>query len=432
MINKTQPDMIPMIQSVLSELNIEIYNINEVQKESVELYFIKKSLDMRRQNQVTDLTVTVFRDFERDGKKMRGSSSTVLYVTMDREEVKSALKDAYYAASFVYNPFYEIPSGEPMDQVTMESRMLAQSVCKNAMDMAEALYAADTYEDVFINSAEFFSTKKTVRIVSSEGIDVSYVKASLNGEFVAQCPSPTDVETYRSFRYDDLETEDLKTLALDTLELTKSRAAAANPPKTGKYTVILSDEQVKTMLSYYTERANSGYIYPGYSNYKIGEKVQGNNVTGELLNITLKASVPYSEEGIPMMNRPLITDGVLDVIEGSCRFAYYLGIPATGNYSSVIVDNGTISMEDMKKSPYLHVVNFSDFQMDSLTGDFGGEIRLAFLSDGTTVTPVTGGSISGNINNYHDQLIFSTERQVRASFEGPRAMMLKDIQVSGC
>ena len=428
----TQTDQMEQIKAVLKELEIDLYSITEVKKEAVELYFIKKALDMRRYNDVTDTNITVYRDFEKNGKKMRGSSTTLLYNTMNYEEMKAAISAAYYAASFVCNPYYEIPSGSPEACVTIPSKLMEQSLEESALQLAQALYEPDTLNDVFINSAEFFSRKSTVRIVSSQGIDVSYVKASISGEFVAQCISPADVETYKSFHYNDLELDAMKALATDALDLTKSRAIATAAPKTGKYHVILSDQQVETMLSYYVEHSYSDYIYPGYSNYKVGTKVQGEEVTGELLNIDLKATEPYSSEGIPMTDRPLITDGTLNVIQGNSRFAYYLGIPAIGHYETLHVKNGTVSIEEMKKDNYLHIVNFSDFQMDSLSGDFGGEIRLAFLFDGKTVTPVTGGSISGNITNYHDKLIFSKERQVRAEFDGPLAMLLKDIQVSGC
>lgn len=425
-------NQIDQIKLALQELEISLFSITATTKESVELYFIKKSLDMRRMNQVTDLQVTVYRDFDANGNRLRGSSTTLIHETMSYEEIKNALSTAYYAASFVCNPYYELPSGTFQTCVTMPSQLMEQPLESSAMQFAQALYAPDKAEDVFINSAEFFATKRTVHIVTSQGIDVSYVKASVSGEFVTQCVAPADVETYKSFQYNDLELDAMTLLAQDALNLSKSRAVAVSAPTTGTYDIILSDEQVETMLSYYVHRSYSDYIYPGYSNYRVGTNVQGDDISGEHLNIQLKATVPYSAEGIPMNDQPLITDGVLNVIQGNSRFAHYLDIPAIGHYDSLCVSNGTISMDDMKQNNHLHIVNFSDFQMDALSGDFAGEIRLAFLYDGTTITPVTGGSISGNIKHYHNQLIFSKERQVRADFDGPLAMLLKGVQVSGC
>ena len=429
---KSNRNMIEQIKATLKELSIELYTIVETKKEAIELYFIKKNLDMRRGSNVILINLTVYRDFEKDGTKMRGSSSTLIYDTMSNNEMKSAIETAYYAASFVNNPFYEIPSGTTMDLITIPSKLIQHSLEYNALELANALYTPDTSTDVFINSAEFFSRKNTVHIVNSNGIDVSYVRASISGEFITQCISPTDVEIYKSFNYSDLELEAVSTLAKDALELTKSRAYATSAPQTGTYNVILSEHQVDTILSYYVERSYNSYIYPGYSNYEIGTKVQGDDVKGELFNIELIAIEPYSSEGIPMSDRPLITEGVLNTIQGNSRLSYYLDIPAIGYYESLKVENGSVSLDDMKKEPYLHIVNFSDFQMDALSGDFAGEIRLAFLYDGTTITPVTGGSISGNISKYHNQLIFSKERQLRTEFDGPVAILLKDVSVAGC
>jgi len=55
-----------------------------------------------------------------------------------------------------------------------------------------------------------------------------------------------------------------------------------------------------------------------------------------------------------------------------------------------------MSLEEMHAVPYIEPVMFSDFRLDSMTGDFGAEVRLAYYFDGKNVTPVTGGSISGS------------------------------------
>ena len=83
-----------------------------------------------------------------------------------------------------------------------------------------------------------------------------------------------------------------------------------------------------------------------------------------------------------MKDLTLLKEGELKAIHGNARFAYYLGVEPTGIYSAVKLDNGTKTLEEMKKEPYLYVVSFSDFSMDSLSGYFGGEIRLAYLFDG--------------------------------------------------
>ena len=76
-------------------------------------------------------------------------------------------------------------------------------------------------------------------------------------------------------------------------------------------------------------------------------------------------------------------------------------------------------------------VNFSDFQMDTFDGHFGGEIRLGFLYDGEKRIPVTGGSINGSILDAQKNLVFSRETQVEKNFQGPAAVCLEGVNVAG-
>jgi predicted Zn-dependent protease len=419
------------ILSALKQNNINTYLINDDLKESVELFFIKKHLDMRRQKDVHHYSLTVYHDFVKDDVKMRGSSTVGIYNGMTEDEVNETVKSAYFAASFVCNPFYEIPNGKKQEHIKLESSLAALSLAQNAGKMTEALFAEDNLEDTFINSAELFIEKTTKHIINSNGIDVSFEKYTAKGEFVTQCIAPQDVETYQNFSYDNLDTDALKAKVKQALEMTKARAKAVKAPAAGDYNVILSGQNVKEIFSYYLSRSNSSMIYPKYSNYEIGTNVQGEDVSGTLLNITLKAKEPYSNEGIPMIDRPLLADGKLQSIHGNSRFGFYLGIEPTGLYSDILLPPGNITFEEMKTGKYLHVISFSDFQMDDFSGHFGGEIRLAFLSDGTTVTPVTGGSINGNLLETQKDFVFSKEMQIEKGYEGPYAVLFKNVSVAG-
>ena len=172
-------------------------------------------------------------------------------------------------------------------------------------------------------------------------------------------------------------------------------------------------------------------IYQKYSSYQTGCNVQGDEVEGDRINLTLKATIPYSTEGIPMKDRELVRDGRLMLIHGGNRFAYYMNLEPTGLYRGYKAVEGKVSLEEMRQTPYLEVVNFSDFQMDSLSGHFGGEIRLAFLYDGEKRIPVTGGSINGSILEAQKNLVFSREMQVEEMFEGPLAVCMEGILVAG-
>lgn len=297
--------------------------------------------------------------------------------------------------------------------------------------MAAAVFKADTNEHAYVNSTEVFCHRTYTRILSSEGTDVSFTDAVCKGDYVVQCKSPEDVELINQFEYDDVCADALTQGVKEYLDFVYDRACAQRVLKSGKYNVILSGQNLAEVLSYYNEKSAADMIYPGYSTWKIGDGVQG-DVIGDALGLSLVATRPFSGDGIKMQDLKVVGDGKLAAMHGSTPFCRYLGIKPTGAYEKVRCENkGSVSFADMKKKPCLWAVAFSDFQMDSFSGHFGGEIRLAYLIDGDKVTPVTGGSINGSLIEAQQNMRFSKERFVSAHYEGPYAVEFGNISVAG-
>ena len=419
-----------IILNALRALNIETYLIRANETESVELFFIRKTLDMRRTKHAADYAVTVYRDFEADGTKCRGMSQARIFESMTPDEVESSLKGAWFAAQFVKNPFFELYAGQKAEPVEMPSALADRPLEENALLMAEALFAVDTAEDAFINSAEIFAVKSRVSILSSRGADVEYTRYEVRGEFVTQCKAPQDVEQYFQFKYADLNTDALTEKARQAIAAVRDRAAARKSPQAGTYSVVLSGDEMAYLMDYYTDRSLAPYVYAHYSDWAPGKAVQGEDVQGEKLNLTLLPLAPYSEEGIPMVARPLMENGELKLIYGANRFCQYLGIEPTGYYERIGVDNGTVPLAELRKG-CLCPVSFSGFEMDSFTGHFGGEIRLAYLYTENGVEILTGGSINGSLSDKQGNLVFSTERYDTMNYTGPFAVRIEGVEVAG-
>lgn len=426
--------MIDKIKEILLKNKIEHYRINCVNSKSVEMFFIKKETDMLRSTEITEYSVTVYRDFMQSDVKMRGHSTALVFPDMTEEEISRAVNNAYYAASFVKNKFYELP--KPSKTLMLQKR--EYNLKEEAFKLAEALFSAEKSDGKsFINSAEIFAVGKISRVVNSEGIDVEYSKYNFNGEFVTQAVADDkDVEIHTQFSYNEPEYEQLTAKVEEALITVHDRLEAKGPAPAGKYDIILTGANLATILDYYTERTQGSMIYAGYSSYQKGSFLQGdeNEIKGERLNITLKATQPYSAEGIAMQDRVLSQEGILKTIHCGARFAHYLGLEATGDYGAFECGCGTENFEDMKKGA-LYIAVFSDFQMDSFTGQFGGEIRLAYLfeeKDGKMqVKKFTGGSINGSIFEAQKEMMFSKERYKDDSYEGPYAIKLKRISIAG-
>ena len=424
--------MIERIKSALERCGVAMWRINETVEETAELFFVKRQLDTRRSKDVRKYDVTVFRDVEdpEGGKPSRGFTSVRLIASMDDARLDEELKGAYYAARFAANPYFDLPDPvqAPMAQKTGE---LAEApLARSAGRMVKALFAPDTHQDAFVNSAELFVSRSSHHILSSEGTDAAYVDARVNGEFVVQCREPEDVELHGAFEYDQLDEQALSDKVAEALSFVRDRARAQKALASGKYDLVLSGNAVAEVLSYYVSRSSASSVYARYSTWKQGEDVQG-ETTGERLSLTLRATVPYSMEGIPMADLPVLENGRLNAYHGPNRFCRYLNVKPTGFYEKFSCGNGSVPFETLKKAPCLWAVTFSDFQMDAMSGHFSGEIRLAYLiEDGKTI-PITGGSVNGSILEAQKDLTFSAERYLTAQYDGPYAVRMKGISIAG-
>ena len=90
-----------------------------------------------------------------------------------------------------------------------------------------------------------------------------------------------------------------------------------------------------------------------------------------------------------------------------------------------------LEAEKVKLDGELEILRFSDFQMDALTGDFAGEIRLALLKKGDKVIKLTGGSLAANIKDVQNNITLSKEMQNFDAFTVPKAIKLRDVEISG-
>lgn len=222
------------------------------------------------------------------------------------------------------------------------------------------------------------------------------------------------------------------------IQLAKERAMAKDTIPSGKYKVILTGLPVRRVLSYYVSKSNTSTVYNKLSTFKVGESVQGDNIKGDYINLTLDPtlsnsvfSVPVDDDGVILSKVQIIENGKLKSYHGDLRHSYYLNTNVTGDIRNVVISGGSKSIAEMKKEPYVELVAFSDFQMDSITGDFGGEIRLGWYFDGTKTIPITGGSLSGNIKQVNSNMYLSKELQKDGGFFGPKSLEMFELTIAG-
>lgn len=423
-------DMIEPIRRALDICGIAHWRVTEERIESAQLFFIKKELDMRRYADTVTWRVKVYRREERDGRALIGNADTIIAPDTSFEELVKKLGMAYAAAANALNPDHTLYAGPRGETAPRDPETKDISLQDGARRMAEALLGAEPFGGAFLNSAEIFSERTSKRIVASTGTDVRFVKDSYLGEYIVQCKEPIDVEQYFDFRFAKPDGKALAAQVKSAFRAVSDRARADRMPLAGTYDLLLSDKQLEELMKLYMNRTTTSAVYTRYSDWKAGTRVQSEDAPGEKLRITAVPTEPYSGEGIPMEERLLIDDGTVTFLQGGARFATYLGVEPTGTYRHIRLDNGTVPFDELKRG-CLYPVSFSDFQMDPLSGRFGGEIRLAYLFTENGTEIFTGGSVNGSLFEKQDTLTFSLERYSDADYEGPLAVRIGGVAVNG-
>ena len=201
---------------------------------------------------------------------------------------------------------------------------------------------------------------------------------------------------------------------------------------------MFSTDAALEIFNYFLDNLYASYLIRGISSFEIGkpiaDDVQGDKVTLESVRILPGSPENFScdSEGAPIQDAVLIKDLVPQKFVGGRMFSQYLGLEDSFDVSNWRVSGGTRSAEEIRSGEFLEIVEFSDFQVDSMTGDIFGEIRLAYYYDGKgNVTPVSGGSVSGSMLDNIACMQMSKETRIYSNAEIPSVTRLENITIAG-
>ena len=424
---------IEQIKELLEKSGAFAWRITQTKTRRWEFYFIRHDLDQNRSADIENYQITVFVKSE-DGKGV-GSASAEMGPDETPEYAELTIKDLLFQASLIKDAYYELkaPTGLPG---TEEKDVDLNRISADFMDTAKNLPETD---EVFMNSYEIFVSDVKRRIVTSTGIDVTErYPVSLLETVVNARNSEHEIEFYKLYDSGICMKNDLKTDLEKTFEYGPSRLVAEKTPSLGKADVVFSGEDAVRVYEYFKDGLDCAFIHMKYSSFKKGEPIAegicGDRVTLKTLRTLDGSSMNMltDPEGTPIEDRVLMEDDVPKAFHGGTKFSYYLGekdIFIPGNYE---VSGGSCSKEELLKGPVLECVFFSDFQVDTMSGDLFGEIRLAFLheADGS-IRPVTGGSISGNMKDFVRNMKMSEGRSRYDNALIPTYTRLADVTVTG-
>jgi PmbA protein len=188
-------------------------------------------------------------------------------------------------------------------------------------------------------------------------------------------------------------------------------------------------------------QASASTAYSKLSRLEVGEPIYGERpLAGDAITVRANATLPYGvgsyrfdNDGVPAHDLLVIADGVLRARPATQRYAQYLGLPASGRPGMAQVSAGAVTQSQLLDGdgPIYEVVAFSAPNVDTLTGDFGMEIRLGYEHDAGSTRPITGGSVTGNLFEALADVTLASETRTHTNYAGPVAMRFGSLQVAG-
>ncbi|HEU5317527.1 MAG TPA: metallopeptidase TldD-related protein [Chloroflexota bacterium] len=456
-----------MIDQIVSQLErtegVDDWTLRRRRARSAQLYLIGHDVESVREVDTEEYEVEVFNDhaFPKDFRDRGGAPpqglargvTSIKLISADRGRLQQRVEDAVTMARLVHNPAFTLPEHGTYPDVPLADPLLATAdSSRNALDaFADELagYVA-AEKGVRLSAAELFLTLAETELRNSRGVQVGASGTRILAELVLLTHGQSGGDEAEYFR--QIEARRLSDLRLGEVVAESARYARdtlrAQAPRTRVGPVVLSGEALVTLFEAFTFHASARAAYMKLVSAEVGQGMLGDRaLKGDALTIRSNALRPFAlgahrfdGDGVPGREVTLVEGGVLRQRLANSRYAQYLGIPVTGEAGTTEVEPGKTPLSELLRGPVLHVVKFSSPEIDPVTGDFGSEIRLAYEVDGESVTPVKGGSVSGNVFDAFAAARFSssTTYQVAAGFSagggdyfGPEAVRFESLRVAG-
>ena len=414
--------------SILKSSGADAWEVADINEWGWEFYFIRHRLDQHRTKAVDSFSVKVYKKLE-DGRFL-GSASAQIAPDASEEEMRKTVEGLCRDASYVRNPFYTL--NKPAEAETAETAPLdMKAVCGDFLRAMRSLPETET-ED--LNSYEIFVSEIRRRFLNSEGVDVTSVYPSSMVEVVVNARKDGhEIELYRLLKSGTCDREQLIKELAETLAYGRDRLATEPTPALGKTDVVFSTDPARELYSYFVARLDTGMVYRGISDWKIGDAVGPENLTIRAVKTLPNSSwnTPYDTEGAPIRDLTLIDNGKAAAYWGRRQFSQYMKLDSSFDVYNFAVTGGTENEAELRTGDYLEVVEFSDFQVDEITGDIAGEIRLAYLHRDGKVTPVSGGSVSGSMPELAKTMRFSKQSRQYNCHLIPSVTRLQGVTITG-
>ena len=416
-----------VIKCLKANKQISDYEITIKNKESRELFYVLKHLEINRAVNIEEAAIEIYVD---KGDK-KGNSCVFITAADNTKTLNQKLKAAIKKASAAMNKYYPLASKTTNIKEKPKKKLDLNKVATN---IAKAVYKADTHKQGWINSCEIFVTSVRMELITSKGINHVSYNNICQIEIIPTWKNKDDeYELLRFVQTSDFNYANITKQAKEVLLLSKYRseavkASSLNIPKDIK--VLVQDDMLRDLVSNFTGDATYEYLYLKQNHYKVNDAISDTK-----FNLTLTpqvkgciASSKYDGHGVKLSKKLIIKNGKLVDNWGGIRFGHYLGVKKpTGDIPCAVIEAPSY---DYTKEKHIIIEHFSAPQLEGFSGYFGGEVRLARYFDGKKYIPITGFAVSGNIYEAAKDMKFSKEKTSAIDYSGPRYFIFDKLSIN--
>ena len=374
-----------IVQVLKNHSDLSDYEYTKVTKNASELFFVKKKMELNRVVNTDTVSIVVYKDVD----DKRGSSMIAVTSADDADSLNAKITAAVKKAETALNPYYPLASNQTS---LIKESANKESLNAIALKAAEAIDEANQSSESWLNATEIFVYVTRTEFLNSN--DVHHVDTKLSVEFETIPTSSHNNEEFESYKYYRNNTFDKASIEQDIrdiLHLVKQRSIA----RTIDTVNITKDTPV--------------YMYGEMANLIVGNIMENTSYASHVTQSNhYDIDKPVSNTKFDM-----ILKGQIEQITGSYPVA------------EIKAKNTVDALQ-----PHLIIDHFSAPQLESASGYFGGEVRLARYFDGEKYIPLTGFSITGNIYEALQDVEFSSENTTTQKYQGPKYFIFKNLNIS--
>lgn len=394
-----------------------------------QLYWRLGNLHADRHVATKSADLTVYRDIEgRRGK----ASFTLSGEGTDRETVQAALT----AAGLALNPPYRLPAGPAaFPSVILGDRELPE---RDALvEWGSRIQASLKRAGTTPSHLELFASRHEWSLLASNGRRHDWLADEVVTDLVVAAGTGEEATEFRVMRRGRSLADLLpETVLEDAVRTVRDRQGAKIPP-TGRMAVVLPSSELAVLLEALLLHTEGRAVYTKMVQRTIGDNLipaAGDPVSVTLNPLRPKAarSAPTDASTVPSAPLQVLEAGVIRHLHADPQYAAYLGVEPTGPAGTLELMPGDRSGADFfSDGPVLEVVAFSANMPDPLSGNFACEIKMGYLHQNGTRTPVAQGSVTGNIFEALANCRLSKETAEDAGYFGPARIRFATLQVAG-